>query len=396
MHWCVRRLAATAVRVDARLSHTRLFTYTGKQHLKDHQSCRGFSQNVRVQSNKTEAHDQDTHPEGETKQTPAEPDSSAALALKDAEVLDDLQNLLRQESQEGSDSNLPVDEPLEKDKPSMTDGKPQPRNPSPSVTIRRTFLRGDGSQSSMRRYRRTDGDQGTVVVTGGSGAIGRAIGVEFASQGYSVVLCGRDTAALTRGMVDLNAASQSPRSGNARRGQAFWHDTITGDVCEEEFYQKLVDMGKARLTSALDVISKGGEDQDADVATFRRYMPSILVNCAGISQSSLLANSGTTHQKMSDILDTNLLSAIKFSKWFVLQKMVWNRHYQRFMSDVPLRSSVIINVSSLLATHGGAGASVYAASKAGMIGKYYFPSAGRTSHIPMKVLRPQLTPNPIL
>ncbi|KAL7624185.1 hypothetical protein AAE478_005742 [Parahypoxylon ruwenzoriense] len=61
----------------------------------------------------------------------------------------------------------------------------------------------------------------------------------------------------------------------------------------------------------------------------------ILVNAAGLSQNSFLYNSLVSD--MDKIVATNLMGCI-------------------------------INVSSLLATHGGRGASVYAASKAGVIG----------------------------
>lgn len=363
MHRCARRLVFH-VRVNARLSNTRLFTHPDKHHTSHRRTVRGFTQNTRVQSEKTETDNQDARTQWNPQETSRDSDSSASLAARDAEVLDDLQNLLREETQTGWTSNSSADELIQKFQAAMTVRKVASGRPSSSA---------EDPQSSIRRSRRPEGEPGTVIITGGSGAIGRAIGIEFAAHGYWVILCGRNTAALAQGLKDLKNASGIRPSVKLRNGPGFWHETVAGDVCSDDFHNKLYSTVKRRFDSAVEsTISKGYDKHEdaADLTTYRRYMPSVLVNCAGISQSSLLISSRFKDETMQSILDTNLMSTIKCTRRFVLQHMAWKRRYQKFKSDVPLRSAVVINVSSLLATHGGAGASVYAASKAGMIGMY--------------------------
>jgi hypothetical protein len=83
----------------------------------------------------------------------------------------------------------------------------------------------------------------------------------------------------------------------------------------------------------------------------------ILVNCAGVTQQSLLLQVGT--KSAENILQTNLASAIWGCK-FIGKKMIKAKE-----------GGCIINISSLLANKAVAGTSVYAASKAGLLGKFY-------------------------
>jgi 3-oxoacyl-[acyl-carrier protein] reductase len=77
-----------------------------------------------------------------------------------------------------------------------------------------------------------------------------------------------------------------------------------------------------------------------------------LVNNAGMQRSELLAM--TSDASWDEILDTNLSGAFRFCR-AVLRSMVSRRH------------GSIVNISSLSATHGVAGHSAYAASKAGLL-----------------------------
>ena len=81
----------------------------------------------------------------------------------------------------------------------------------------------------------------------------------------------------------------------------------------------------------------------------------ILVNCAGVTQQSILPQ--TDPRTVENILDTNLRGAIWGCK-FVGKHMIRTK-----------KKGCIINVSSLLASKAVAGTSVYAASKAGLLGK---------------------------
>lgn len=79
----------------------------------------------------------------------------------------------------------------------------------------------------------------------------------------------------------------------------------------------------------------------------------VLVNAAGLTHASLLVR--TQGENINHILNTNLTGTI-FGCKTVLKSML------------PKKEGVIVNVASLLAVRGGKGASVYAASKAGMLG----------------------------
>ncbi|KAI6762863.1 hypothetical protein HG530_008843 [Fusarium avenaceum] len=74
----------------------------------------------------------------------------------------------------------------------------------------------------------------------------------------------------------------------------------------------------------------------------------ILVNCAGISQTSFLRR--TYDSDITKILETNLRATILACKYARMK-----------------HNGCIINISSLMANKDGAGASVYAASKAGVV-----------------------------
>lgn len=80
----------------------------------------------------------------------------------------------------------------------------------------------------------------------------------------------------------------------------------------------------------------------------------ILVNAAGITHSSLLITTSQSH--IESIIQTNLMGTLWASqiigKYMVRHKI----------------GGVIVNIASLLATHGGAGSAAYSASKAGVVG----------------------------
>jgi NAD(P)-dependent dehydrogenase (short-subunit alcohol dehydrogenase family) len=169
----------------------------------------------------------------------------------------------------------------------------------------------------------------TCLITGASRGIGRAIAIAFAREGARCLLVGRDETALKE-TYDLCTSAR----GSVGRS----HSVLAGDINDQTFW------------STLDKNSCWGPyDGRLDV----------LVNAAGISHSSLLLR--TTQLKVDDILNTNLSSAIQASK-YATKKMLKNP------ADGPYGAGHILNISSLLATHGGAGSVAYAASKAGVLG----------------------------
>jgi 3-oxoacyl-[acyl-carrier protein] reductase len=152
-------------------------------------------------------------------------------------------------------------------------------------------------------------DGKTALVTGASRGIGRAIAVELASAGASVVV-------------------------GYRSGQ---------DEAEEvakEIGGRAVQADVSDAASALALVEAAG---DLD----------ILVNNAGLTRDGLLA-------RMSDddwrtVIDTNL-SSVFYTCRAVTRPMMKRR------------AGAIVNVSSIVGVHGNWGQTNYAASKAGIIG----------------------------
>ena len=149
----------------------------------------------------------------------------------------------------------------------------------------------------------------TALVTGASRGIGRAIAVELARAGASVVVgyrSGRDEAEELAGAIGAR--------------------TVQGDVSVPD--------------EAARVVEEAGEI-------------AILVNNAGLTRDGVLA-------RMSDddwrsVLDTNL-SSVFYTCRAVMRGMMKRR------------AGAIVNVSSIVGVHGNWGQANYAASKSGIIG----------------------------
>jgi len=152
-------------------------------------------------------------------------------------------------------------------------------------------------------------DGKTALVTGASRGIGRAIAVELASAGASVVV-------------------------GYRSGQ---------DEAEEvakEIGGRAVQADVSDAASALALVEAAG---DLD----------ILVNNAGLTRDGLLAR--MSDEDWRTVIDTNL-SSVFYTCRAVTRPMMKRR------------AGAIVNVSSVVGLHGNPGQTNYAASKAGIIG----------------------------
>jgi len=152
-------------------------------------------------------------------------------------------------------------------------------------------------------------DGKTALVTGASRGIGRAIAVELASAGASVVV-------------------------GYRGGQ---------DEAEEvakEIGGRAVQADVSDAASALALVEAAG---DLD----------ILVNNAGLTRDGLLAR--MSDEDWRTVIDTNL-SSVFYTCRAVTRPMMKRR------------AGAIVNVSSIVGVHGNWGQTNYAASKAGVIG----------------------------
>lgn len=160
--------------------------------------------------------------------------------------------------------------------------------------------------------------QGQVaIVTGASRGIGRAIALELARQGAAVACV-----ATQKGNAEPTANEIEAAGGKA---------VAYGlDVSDAEAVQQFV------------------EKVESDLGT-----PSIVVNNAGLTRDTLVL-------RMKDddwirVLEVNLRGAFNLIR--ACAKPMMKARYGR-----------IINISSVIGLHGGAGQANYAASKAGLVG----------------------------
>lgn len=158
----------------------------------------------------------------------------------------------------------------------------------------------------------------TVLITGASRGIGRAIAIEFAAQGANIAL--------------TNIAD----------------DSEFCEVCEE--CKKLGVTAKKYISNVADF-----EDSQRVADEVNKDFGSIdvLVNNAGITRDTLLMR--MTEEQWDMVMEINLKGTFNLTK-AVLRPMMKQR------------KGSIINMSSVVGVSGNAGQSNYSASKAGMIG----------------------------
>ena len=158
-----------------------------------------------------------------------------------------------------------------------------------------------------------------AMVTGGSQGIGRAICLEFARNGATVVACARSEEKLKR---------------------------VVEEATRTELPGKIV-------PQRLDVTARAAIDTVVEDLVLSHGKIDILVNNAGITKDGLLMS--MDDDQFEDVLTTNLRSVF----WTI-------RAVCRHM--VRARSGRIVNISSISGVMGNAGQANYAASKAGVIG----------------------------
>lgn len=199
----------------------------------------------------------------------------------------------------------------------------------PLATLLRSRTALCTSKSSLRAFssttiRAVSVDKKTVLITGGSRGIGSAIATLFAHNGASCILVGRNRPTL------VDVASGLRQEPGDERHWSHVHGVRVGDVSSREFWEEL---------------RKDEKVKEVD----------ILVNVAGITHSSLLVNSSA--DMLEDVVRTNLMGTIWGCKY--LGKNMMRR-----------KTGCIVNVGSLLGVKGGSGSTVYAASKAGIVGMF--------------------------
>ncbi|MEG1448934.1 MAG: 3-oxoacyl-[acyl-carrier-protein] reductase [Oscillospiraceae bacterium] len=161
----------------------------------------------------------------------------------------------------------------------------------------------------------------TLLVTGGTQGIGKAIATEFAKNGYNVAFtCSSEKSLETKGK---QLASELAALGVKAKGYAF--DVGDFSQCEAAIKQ---------IKEDFETIN-------------------VLINNAGMTNDGLLVR--MSEEQFDSVITTNL-------------KGVFNVTRQVAPIMFKKRSGKIINISSVTGVHGNAGQFNYTAAKAGIIG----------------------------
>ena len=172
----------------------------------------------------------------------------------------------------------------------------------------------------------------TVLVTGSSRGIGKAIAAQFSKEGANIVLCCKNNLDLLEKVAD--------------------------------------EIGVNVLTSQIDVTNPDTVEHVVDMAVKRFGNIDILINNAGNFKNSMVKK--MDQETWNSVIDVNLTGVFNCTK-AVLNKTEPSR---------------IINISSVVAQIGVVGASNYAAAKAGVL--------GFTRSVAKEVVRKGITVNAVV
>ncbi|KAF5870595.1 putative 2-deoxy-d-gluconate 3-dehydrogenase protein [Botrytis fragariae] len=171
----------------------------------------------------------------------------------------------------------------------------------------------------------------TILVTGATRGIGRAIAQRFGELGGRLILVGRNR----EGLEGVGREMMKERGGKGRgEGEGDWM-VVCGDVGEREFWEGEFGRGKR--------VSGGNGNPNPNP----KPKIDILINAAGLTHASPLIT--TSPSLIENVLQTNLMGTIWGCK--IIGKEMLRR-----------REGCIINISSLLGIKGGRGSAAYAAS----------------------------------
>ncbi|KAJ0165166.1 3-oxoacyl-[acyl-carrier-protein] reductase [Colletotrichum tanaceti] len=203
------------------------------------------------------------------------------------------------------------------------------------------------------------------LITGAYGGIGAAIATRFAAKGALVTLLGRNEDKLRdlcarlppfpdSRLAPLSAATTATSSPHVREDKPV-HSYAVMDVSADGHDEAVLDDIWVLLTATCPIHSQQ-----------RTGQIDVLVNAAGIAQFQLLQN--TSSETARKLVDTNLMGTIFMSR-YMAQRMKRRRADRDVLLTMSFHlQACIINIASLLAEKGSPGTSVYAASKAGIIG----------------------------
>ena len=163
-----------------------------------------------------------------------------------------------------------------------------------------------------------DDNQGTVVITGAAGGIGRVMASAFAENGYRILI------------HYFNSKKEAEELGAILRDRGFCAEFFRADVTRRGEVDGLMDYCAGRF---------GGID--------------VLINNAGISQTKLFTD--LTEEDWEAVVNVNL-KGVFYCSQSVLRYML------------PRKKGKIINISSIWGQTGASCEAHYSAAKAGVIG----------------------------
>lgn len=203
-----------------------------------------------------------------------------------------------------------------------------------------------------------------VLITGASRGIGLAVAQMFAKSSYRCTLISRSEEGLRKAVATLPPIKHH----DERLGHAY----VAGDITSSDpsFWSSTFSAQFPKPISS-DIHHPSKVD--------------VLVNCAGISQSSLFMR--TSDEDIDRIIALNLTALMKGTRFLMRQGYIRGQSTSKSkenqsqspqspqspspsqtpFQDVDTPSPSIINISSLLALHSGFGTTAYSASKAGIL-----------------------------
>ena len=159
----------------------------------------------------------------------------------------------------------------------------------------------------------------TVLITGGSRGIGKAVAMKFAENGYKIII-----------------------------------NYVSDKTDTEQLKKELLQAGAADILLIKADVSNSEDVKNMVKETIEKFEKiDVLVNNAGITKDNLLLR--MTPEDFEKVIDINLKGTFNVTKSVVPYMM-------------KKRTGKIVNISSVVGVSGNAGQCNYSASKAGIIG----------------------------
>ena len=177
----------------------------------------------------------------------------------------------------------------------------------------------------------------TILITGATGHIGKAIAKTFASNGRSIILNGRNERKLQEIKMEI-------KNDNNNNNNNMHIEYIEADITNKDGIQTIVNK-----------INNFNDNRNSNNNNTILSPVNTLINCAGINIDKILLRTNET--QIHDIINTNIIANINLSR--EITKMI--------LKNKDLTNGSIINIGSVI-SKGNIGQTVYSTSKAALSG----------------------------